>query len=241
MENNFLFNYFRRSRVLLSSVIFTIPLFIIYEIGVISLETSDIPDLRNGADVLMRQILESFGLTGYHGVGLTYIFLVAGLIIYHRRNLKDHFAGNIYFLMFLESIIWSVIIYGSLLATQVLLSTGTAPRLIQQIVLAVGAGLYEELVFRVFLIHGISQILQFIFKWDKTAGTAGSIIIAAGLFSIFHFVGTFGDVPGIGLFIVRFAGGVVLGVIYVFRGFGIVAYAHSIYDLVIMAQFLNLK
>jgi len=228
--------------LLLPGVIFTIPLFLVYELGVIALETRDIPDLRNGADVLMRQILESFGLSGYHGIGLTYVFLVTILLIANRKDLKRNLvAGNIYFFMLLESLVWAIILYGSLMATQILLSSGSGQRLIQQIVLSIGAGLYEELVFRVFLIHGIGKLLQFIFKWDKTAQLTGGIIIAAALFSGFHFLGSYGDVPSFDIFFMRFAAGLVLGLIYIFRGFGVVAYAHSIYDLIVLTQFMQLK
>lgn len=190
----------------------------------------------------MRQILETFGIGGYHGAGLSYIIFSLVLIVYFRKDLKNSLhAGNIYFLMFLESLFWAIIVYGMLLASQVFLSLGSGQRLLQQIVLSIGAGLYEELVFRVFLIHGIAKILEFLFKWEKVAQLTGAVIVSSVLFSGFHFVGAFGDIPSFSLFIARFVAGMVLGGIYVFRGFGIVAYTHSIYDLIILTQITQMN
>ncbi|MEE8436708.1 MAG: CPBP family intramembrane glutamic endopeptidase, partial [Candidatus Neomarinimicrobiota bacterium] len=102
-------------------------------------------------------------------------------------------------------------------------------------------GIYEEFVFRVILITILAKILKLIFQWNNSAQKAGAVIIAAVLFSLFHFLGDFGDPPDLGLFIIRFSAGIFLGVIYIFRGFGIAAYTHSIYDLLIMVQITTLS
>ena len=57
------------------------------------------------------------------------------------------------------------------------------------------------------------------------------------LFSGFHFVGIYGELPSINLFLIRTLAGVVLGIIYVMRGFGVAAYTHTIYDLFVLAKF----
>jgi len=38
------------------------------------------------------------------------------------------------------------------------------------------------------------------------------------------------------LFLLRFFAGIVLGALYFARGFGITAYTHSIYDLIVLIQ-----
>ena len=50
------------------------PLFLIYEIGVFTISSSNLPLLRNGADVLMRQLLEVFGIYGVYGFSGTFLF-----------------------------------------------------------------------------------------------------------------------------------------------------------------------
>ena len=65
-----------------------------------------------------------------------------------------------------------------------------------------------------------------------------SIIIAAVIFSAFHFFGEYADIPKTSLFILRFVAGIVLGYIYILRGFGIAAYSHSFYNLIVFTQII---
>ena len=62
------------------------------------------------------------------------------------------------------------------------------------------------------------------------------MVIAAGIFSLFHFIGDFGDSFSFDIFMVRFLAGIVLGLLYFARGFGITAWTHSIYDLIIVSR-----
>lgn len=49
----------------------------------------------------------------------------------------------------------------------ILLMNGKDGRLVQQVVLAIGAGIYEEFIFRVILIMGLAAVLEFIFQWGE--------------------------------------------------------------------------
>ena len=60
-------SYWTVTNTPLYSFIFTLPLLLVYEVGLFAISTSDLPLLRNGADVLMRQILEMFGIFGTYG------------------------------------------------------------------------------------------------------------------------------------------------------------------------------
>ena len=64
--------YWSQSRSPLYSFLFTIPLFIIYEVGIFFISKDDIFIIRNGADAIMRQLLEHFGGIGLYGIGFTY-------------------------------------------------------------------------------------------------------------------------------------------------------------------------
>ena len=52
---------------------------------------------------------------------------------------------------------------------------------------------YCTFLFRVLLIAGIAGILGFIFQWSEGLRNWIAMIIAAGVFSSFHFIGEFGD------------------------------------------------
>ena len=66
--------YFFKSKSLFYSLLVTLPLFIIYEIGIFFLFQADISFSKNGADVLIEEFIKMLGLNGYY---------VASSIFYH--------------------------------------------------------------------------------------------------------------------------------------------------------------
>jgi membrane protease YdiL (CAAX protease family) len=113
-------------------------------------------------------------------------------------------------------------------------SLADLPKL-QLLALSLGAGLYEELFFRVILVGALVWVFQKMVRTNWIAYTA-AVILAALCFSAVHYTGEFGDPFTIGSFLFRFLFGLALNLIYVIRGFGMAAWTHAIYDiLVIMA------
>lgn len=227
--------YLTVSKSPLYSFIFTLPLFLLYEVGIFLISSRDIDQLRNGADVLMRQVLESFGIYGMYGFGGTFLigFLIA--FIRQKKNLRtSEIESRFLLIMFFESIMWATLLVIMMIKIPTFLSLSNEDHLIQQVVLAIGAGIYEEFVFRVLLISGLAILFGLIFNWGEFGKTFLSVIISSAIFSIFHFFGSYGDTFSFPLFFVRFFAGIFLAMIYIFRGFGITAYAHSIYDLFVL-------
>ena len=227
--------YLTVSKSPLYSFIFTLPLFLFYEVGVFLISSRDIDQLRNGADVLMRQVLESFGIYGMYGFGGTFLigFLIA--FLRQKKNLRtSEIESRFLLIMFFESIAWATLLVIMMIKIPTFLSLSNEDHLIQQVVLAIGAGIYEEFVFRVLLISGLAILFGLIFNWGEFGKTFLSVIISSAIFSIFHFFGSYGDTFSFPLFFVRFFAGIFLAMIYIFRGFGITAYAHSIYDLFVL-------
>lgn len=231
-------NYLHSTRSPLYSFIFALPMVGLYEIGLILLSREELPNLRNAADVLMRQALEMFGVIGYYGSGLVFIFglLIVYLVQKHSWT-ETEIQGNYFMLMLIESFMWSWVLYGFMTIIQTPFLMSPSSRIvIQQVVLSVGAGIYEEFVFRVLLITGFMSVLSFVFQWETILRRVGAVIGAAVLFSLFHFIGGFGENPNLSLFIIRFMAGLFLGALYTFRGFGITACAHAMYDLILVTQ-----
>jgi len=231
-------SYWTVTNTPLYSFIFTLPLLLIYEVGIFAISASDLPLLRNGADVLMRQILEMFGILGTYGFGGTFLI---GFIIAFLRQKKEleatHINGEYLLTMLFESIGWAFVLMILMIRAPEYLMSSKDERLLQQVVLAIGAGIYEEFAFRVILITGFAYILGLVFQWGTFGKNIGSVLLAASLFSIFHFVGPYGEDPSTYLFLIRFMAGIFLGVVYIFRGFGIAAYTHTIYDLFVLIKF----
>tara|TARA_B100000900_G_scaffold406288_1_gene417107 strand:- start:30 stop:689 length:660 start_codon:yes stop_codon:yes gene_type:complete len=212
-----------------------LPLFLLYEVGIFLISSRDIDQLRNGADVLMRQVLESFGIYGMYGFGGTFLigFLIA--FLRQKKNLStSEIESRFLLIMFFESIVWATLLVIMMIKIPTFLSLSNEDHLIQQVVLAIGAGIYEEFVFRVLLISGLAILFGLIFNWGEFGKTFLSVIISSAIFSIFHFFGSYGDTFSFPLFFARFFAGIFLAMIYIFRGFGITAYAHSIYDLFVL-------
>ena len=230
-------SYLLKSRTSFYSFLFTLPLFFLYEVNILFLSRDDILVVRNGADFLMRNILESFDIYGLYGLGLVFFLgLLVTYIFFIKEDQQQEVNVNFLFIMLAESMLWSVVLYFLLFKFMVLLMNPVGKTILQQVTLAIGAGIYEEFLFRVLLIAGLSGILGFVFMWDKTFKNIIAVVLSGGIFSAFHFMGEYGDFFSMELFLIRFFAGLILGVLYMYRGFGITAYTHSIYDLIVLIR-----
>ena len=230
-------SYLLKSRTSFYSFLFTLPLFFLYEANIVFLSWDDILVVRNGADFLMRNILESFDIYGLYGLGLVFFLgLLVTYIFFIKEDQQQEVNVNFLFIMLAESMLWSVVLYFLLFKFMVLLMNPVGKTILQQVTLAIGAGIYEEFLFRVLLIAGLSGILGFVFMWDKTFKNIIAVVLSGGIFSAFHFMGEYGDFFSMELFLIRFFAGLILGVLYMYRGFGITAYTHSIYDLIVLIR-----
>ena len=230
-------SYLLKSKTSFYSFLFTLPLFFLYEFNILFLSWDDILVVRNGADFLMRNILESFDIYGLYGLGLVFFLgLLVTYIFFIKENQQQEVNVNFLFIMLAESMLWSVVLYFLLFKFMVLLMNPVGKTILQQVTLAIGAGIYEEFLFRVLLIAGLSGILGFVFMWDKTFKNIIAVVLSGGIFSAFHFMGEYGDFFSMELFLIRFFAGLILGVLYMYRGFGITAYTHSIYDLIVLIR-----
>lgn len=231
-----LYSYFRESRKPVYSFILSVPLFLLYEVGIILINSEDLPVLRNGGDVLIRNFLESFGFIGIYSTG---ILLILGflLVLFLQRNtlFKSAYRKELLPKMVAESFLWSLILYFFMGIFRQVYFTITVGRVwFAQIVMSLGAGIYEEIIFRLLLITFFIKIFQIIFSWGKNTSLIYAIPLSAVFFSLFHFIGVYADTPNLPLFFIRFFGGCFLGCLYQVRGFGIAAYTHCIYDLIVV-------
>lgn len=232
-------NYFKQSKSPFYSFIFILPLFIIYEFGISVISSKDLPTIRNGADVLLRKMLATLGISGVYGMAILLLIGITIAYFINKVRFKElKIKSNYFIIMLLESIFWSVVLFIILSKGQLLLGKGTGRLLIQQITLSIGSGIFEEFVFRVILVSGLALIVGLFFKKQYILKISISIIIAAVIFSAFHFIGEYADLPQTNLFLLRFVAGIVLGYIYILRGFGIAAYSHSFYNLIVFTQIL---
>jgi membrane protease YdiL (CAAX protease family) len=105
---------------------------------------------------------------------------------------------------------------------------------LQGLGLAVGAGIFEELVFRGLVLTGLLALLRYGLGADRVTGTVLAVLASAWLFSAYHHWGVGGEPYHAAVFAFRFWAGVALGGIFVTRGLGIAAFAHGFYDALLI-------
>ncbi len=242
---NLIKSYWQQSKSPFYSLIFTIPLLVTYEIMIFSFNHSDIIGLRNGADVLFRQFFAIFDIYGFYLVGFVVLSaLLVSYYFYSKHETYGKFQGKFFILMILESLLYALIMFivvdkiGKYLmaisSSNVFPAEGANPDTNRLIALALGAGVYEEFIFRVVLVSGCLFFLRDLLKLNPLISVILSVLFASFVFSIFHYLGDFGEVFEVKSFLVRFGAGIFLSVLYTLRGYGITAYTHTFYDLIVI-------
>jgi membrane protease YdiL (CAAX protease family) len=100
-----------------------------------------------------------------------------------------------------------------------------------QLMVSLGAGLYEELLFRVVLVGALRAGARRVLGLGPAAAALLAVVVGAVLFSAAHHVGPLGDPLTADRFVFRLVAGLFFSGVYVLRGFGIAAWAHALYDV----------
>ncbi len=228
-------DYFSRSREPLHILLFLAPLVIAYEIGAaLFLAGSDggvAKDIR--AHRLLADVFEAFGVGGFYlpGILIVVVLLVWQIISRRPWRVRPTTLGG----MLLESAVWTMpllvlaqLIAGRDAAAAALAETGSLEdlTLAARATIAIGAGLYEELLFRLVAIAAVHLLLADVVGVPSRIADALSVLAAAVAFALYH------DDPS--NFVFFAAAGVFFGGIFIARGLGIVVATHAIYDLVVL-------
>lgn len=232
--------YFEASRQPRYSLLFAAPLLLGYELLAWML-SHDGTGLRNGADVLLKWLFATLG--GPRGVvlfGVLLIGLGAWLVVRDLRQVRERLQPHYFALMLLESSLLAIlvgIVVGR--ATQALLEPLSISQLEQagvatRLMLSLGAGLYEELLFRVIIVGLLSVAGRRLLGWSPLATGVAACVVGALVFSGFHYVGAYGDQLELGSFVFRTLAGLVFSALYLARGFGLTAWTHALYDVYVL-------
>jgi len=152
----------------------------------------------------------------------------------YQAEKKPGIHSDYFIFMLIESIFWGGILFIALqLFTQLPLQVLTFVDKLANMNLAVGAGIFEELIFRLILISAFQVILERGFSICETRSIPLAIILAAVVFAAFHLLM---EVYTPAVFNQRVFGGILLGVLFKFRGYGISVYTHVIYNFLILAE-----
>ncbi|MDH4224354.1 MAG: CPBP family intramembrane metalloprotease [Deltaproteobacteria bacterium] len=230
--------YFAATKTPFASVMVAIPLLAAYEALVIW-ETGG--GVRNGADVWLRLVLESLGASPRHTFALMLFGLLTAAPFLYRPDSLFRFRylpglvveGLAYSFLLqwvLDGLFLGVIQGASWLADPSLTVTGAmAPGWAANLGQSLGAGLFEEFVFRGVLLGGALRAAR---GWGPAWARIGLISLgSAFLFALAHVpVDPHGGI-GTYSFCYRLGAGLILGGIYAGRGFGVTAATHALYDI----------
>lgn len=220
--------------------LFLVPLLAAYEYGVAHFGGSG-PDVRNGADTWLRWALDRYGVSHLWLVPavVAIFFLLRSMAAWGSRP-KDTVATL--FGMAVESVVFAGILWG--------VSRNFKPILDQfgvelavpaarfeapaaaKLVTYVGAGIYEEVIFRL----GLFTLLFVVFRTlllPKPFAILAAAVIGSVLFAAAHHAGENGEMFHPAVFLFRSLAGLFFTVLYVGRGFGVAVGAHAGYDVLV--------
>ena len=236
--------YWRQSRAHRYSLLFALPLLVAYETMAAMLGHGEPQAIRNGADVLIKSVF--IALLGAHGplvFGAILIGFSVWLVVRDMRAHGTRLSPRVFVGMTGESIALALLfgVVVSAVTTQLLapfaaivqtpmeeLGFGT------QLMVSLGAGLYEELLFRVLLVGAIAAVGTKLLRWRPATAAVVAIGIGALIFSAFHYMGPFGERLEAASFTFRLIAGIFFSALFVTRGFGITAWTHALYDVFLL-------
>lgn len=229
------------------SLLLTVPVFLTYHLGILFM------DFRNGVDWVTGLTFELLERSVSAYVAVTCALSLGLAIVAYVQRSRGRIRPAALVPVLLESAGWAVlmayavgwatarltpslqIMGGHVLAVSV--QSGMGP--LDKIVMAAGAGFHEEVIFRVLLLGGLVRLFSAGSRTGTGTGLAGwarcglAMLVTSLLFSWAHHVGALGDAFSLGAFAFRFLAGLYLCLVYVLRGFAIVVYTHTLYDVLV--------
>jgi hypothetical protein len=172
---------------------------------------------------------------------LSLLFLVMVLVL--RK--KNHFDARLFIPVVLESAIYAVTM-GSLICfvmvdllhidPKLFIGCTTGPEqasLAAKLVLSLGAGVHEELVFRLIMVGGGVWLFTKGFGLRRWLAIALAFLISSVLFSAAHHI-IGGEPFRVGAFVYRILCGLIFATIFQTRGFAVAVYTHALYDIYVL-------
>lgn len=226
------------------------PLLAVYEGGTLYLGPEA---ARNGADSWLRSLLDVIGFGQYFLLPA----LTCGILLawHHARREPWQLPVRTIGQMWLESAVWGggllILAYLALLlvangraaepAAAAWMATATREQATSRLIGYLGAGIYEELLFRLLLMPLVMAAMRFV-RFNRKASLTTAVVLTSLVFALAHyqFDATFfgwhviwrqGEPLAALSFAFRFAVGATFAILFSYRGFGIAVGAHALYDL----------
>lgn len=238
--------YWEASRAPRYSLLFALPLLVFYQVLAATVPPGPHGGVRNGADVLLQAVF--IWLAGSWGPRIFMACLIGAGLWLVARDLRvnpGRLRVTVFGLMLAEAVglalAFGVVVGGltaALLGEPPPLAIPAGEPLTRGTVLmlSLGAGIYEELLFRVVLVSLFAWVARRVFGWRPLAAGTTATLAGALVFSAFHYIGPYGDAWELYSFVFRTIAGVFFSALYLTRGFGITAWTHALYDVFLLVR-----
>ena len=238
-------SYWQLSRAPRYSVTFAIPLFLLYEGLAAALSGPKGEGVRNGADVILKGgFARVLGERGPLVFTALLVLACVFAVVRDIRRSKQGVRGRIFAGMMGESVALASafgLVIGlattRLLHAVSVLAIGPGKTELDaptRLMVSLGAGLYEELLFRVLLVSGLVMAGKVVLGLSRGMASAIAVVVGALVFSAFHYIGPYGDPFRLDSFTFRALSGLAFSALYVTRGFGVTAWTHALYDVIVL-------
>lgn len=239
-------SYWKLSMRPLHILVFLSPLIALYELGSILYLADDqrgvIATVR--AWSILSRFFETFGVASLHlpAAGLVIVLLVWHFFLRDPWRVRPPVIAG----MAIESVLWCMplLVFGMLIAQS--LSTG----LIQgggagasdfaslpwqsRLILSAGAGLYEELLFRLILISGVHFLVVDLARQSEGVGFVIAAVVSAVAFALYHNIAHPSGGADLALLASYSLAGLYFAALFLLRGFGVAVMTHALYDVVVL-------
>jgi hypothetical protein len=204
-----------------ASLVLIFPLLLAYEVGVL------FAGRVNGADVVTRLLYVALGDRTLYL--LVHAAVALGFLVWIRKEKRwGTLRIDVALPMILEAAIYAMTL-GALitLVLDKLLGLGVDK---DSVISALGAGVHEEVVFRLGLFAGLASLLR-----DQKLALPFSLVVSSLLFAGAHHIGVHGEAFSVHVFAYRTLAGCAFGAIFWYRSLAHAVYAHTLYDIVVAA------
>lgn len=210
------------------SFAFLLPLLAIYEIG---LRLTD-PRVRNAADWFLTAPpgLRRSTWHWFHWCVMGAVLVV--LVDLLRRRVPVH---RLFPLFLLESLVCALLLgpLVDLLVHGFRLQSPASGDLLESTFLSIGAGAYEEILFRFLGLAGTYAALHRGIGIGRRVSWVSALLFSSVAFAFYHHIGPLAEPLQGSALLFRFLAGIVLGVLFTGRGLALCAYLHALYDILV--------
>lgn len=233
-------SYFRATCHPWPCLLFLLPLLLAYEGGVLWFGGAKPEVVRTGADTWLRWTFQIVGLDAMYWPPLLVVLI---FIIWNWYRLQDRPQDwiGVWLGMAVESVTFALILVSlgrlqaplhECVSPMLAPASNSAPPRLAAAISFVGAGIYEELLFRLFLYPILLRVIQLAAPpWPMAVGLA--MILSALAFASAHHLGPYGEPFQGRIFLFRSLAGIYFAALFQLRGFGVAVGTHACYDVIV--------